>query len=592
MKRSFKRLTRLAVACLLILTLLAMAGVAAASPKEGRGPQGEHGDGQFEDADEAPWAAMYMEKMNLEGVVKGMPDGTFRPNQPVTHEQAVAMVLRVMGLEDQVQARVQTETQTELQAQLQARFGDAAKISSWAQAYVAEALDKGILSWGDDGRFKPNEPTTRLEVAVMLIKALGLADQAAQQTGKPAFTDSATIPPDKVGYILVAVDKGLVTGAPNPNGKGYVFQANKPVTRAEMTAFMDREDEAIDRPDEHEVKGTVAGVGAASITITKKDGTQATYDVAADARIFVEKKPGQLADIKAGDQANIHLDQNGVAFFLDIRYVTHVGGTVKAIDGASLTIIAKNGQELTYPIDPNCKVVIEAEENENEGEGDQGATGPAPAGNATGTAAPAAPSLADVKVGDPVGLELTRGVVTKIEVKELDEVEGTVTAVTAASGTTPGSITVKTKEGATLTYGVASEVQVRFEHDEQAANFSDIVVGDKVQLKFRDRLVAEIKVEEREGTEQPTQPTQQAQTQTLNGTVKSLDAAAKTFVVTVQAGQGGAATDYAVTTSDSTTYLKNGQPATFADLAVGQTVAVTGQAGASGQFAAEKVEIK
>ncbi len=579
MNRRFTRLSRLALALVLSLALLATTGVASAAPKGGKGSEDEHGSEMkgFADAGEASWAALFMEKMNLKGVVKGMPDGTFKPNSPVTHEQAVAMVLRVMGLEQEVQTRAQTQTQSQL------NFSDAGKISTWAQAYVAEAVDKGILSWGQDGRFNPNEPTTRLEVAEMLVKALGLADQAALQTGKPDFTDSATIPADKVGYVLIAVDKGLLTGAPSPNGKGYVFQGNKPVTRAEMTAFMDREDGALGEEDEHEIKGTVVSVattGDPSITVTRKDGTEDTYKVAADARIYVGKKPGQLADIKAGDQASLHLDADGVAIFIDIRYDEHVSGFVKAIttdSNASLTIIAKDGTELTYPISADCKVVIESEDEEKEEEG--GTTGTTPT-------TPAAPTLADVKVGDRVALEVTRGTVTKLEVKELDEVSGTVTALTAADGTAQGSITVQTKEGATVTYSLAAEVKIRFEEQEEAANVTDIVVGDKVELKFQNRLVAEIKVEHHEGAQTPS-------TQTLSGAVKSVDATGGTFVLTVQpATAGGAAVDYTVTTTATTNYLKAGQAASFTDLAVGQSVEVTGQAGTGAAFAAEKVEIK
>lgn len=581
MNLKFKRLIRLTLACFLTLALMATAGVATASANESKRPEGEHGSQakRFEDGDEASWAALFMEKMNLKGVVLGMPDGSFRPNAPVTHEQAVTMVIRVMGLE--------TEAKTKTGASL--TFKDNSKISSWALGYVEEAVEKGVLSWGQDGLFKPNEPTTRLEVAVMLVKALGLADQAAQQTGKLDFVDKTNIPQDQAGFILIAVDKGLVLGAPNSNGKGYVFQGNKPVTRAEMTAFMDREDGAIDQPDEDEVKGTVVSVtttGEPSITVTKKDGTEGTYKIAADARIFVEKKLGLLADVKPGDQVNLHLDQNGVAVFLDIRYVDRVKGTVTAISATSVTIIAKDGTESTYSIDLNCKVVIEAgEENDNQEGQTSGTTGTT--GTTVTMPTPAAPTVADVKVGDRVALELTRGVVTKIEVKELEDAEGTVTALTAASGTTPGSITIQTKEGATLTYSVAAEVKVRLQADEQAANFASIVVGDKVELTFKNRLVVEIKIEKQEGQDQPTQ------SQTLNGIIKSVDATAKTFVMTVQpAAAGGTAVDYTVTVSDTTTYVKNGQTATFADLAVGQTVDVTGKTGSDGKFAAEKVEIK
>jgi S1-C subfamily serine protease len=49
---------------------------------------------QFRDVSEHRWSAEYIKWMTDMGVLEGYPDGTFRPEQPVTREQAAAMLRR------------------------------------------------------------------------------------------------------------------------------------------------------------------------------------------------------------------------------------------------------------------------------------------------------------------------------------------------------------------------------------------------------------------------------------------------------------------------------------------------------------------
>ena len=72
----------------------------------------------------------------------------------------------------------------------------------------------------------------------------------------------------------------------------------------------------------------------------------------------------------------------------------------------------------------------------------------------------------------------------------------------------------------------------------------------------------------------------------VTGTVASVDAAAKTFVVTTGTGTVTVATDA------STTFKKNGAAATFGDVAAGATVDVEGTTQSSSAFLAKEVEIE
>lgn len=66
-----------------------------------------------------------------------------------------------------------------------ARFVDLG--SSWAEKYVNELSDKGVIQAESDGRFKPAEPITRAVLSMWMVRALGLENQPVSQ--QPSFPD-------------------------------------------------------------------------------------------------------------------------------------------------------------------------------------------------------------------------------------------------------------------------------------------------------------------------------------------------------------------------------------------------------------------
>ena len=90
------------------------------------------------------------------GYISGFEDGTFKPEEPVTREQFVAMILRY------------TKTSTEKGE----TFSDV-EINRWSAGFVYTAVKLGIISGYQDGTFKPENPVTRAEVARIVNVATG-----------------------------------------------------------------------------------------------------------------------------------------------------------------------------------------------------------------------------------------------------------------------------------------------------------------------------------------------------------------------------------------------------------------------------------
>ena len=85
-----------------------------------------------------------------------------------------------------------------------------------------------------DDSVLPNEEANRLWATTLLVKALKLeAEAKAQMKATLAFKDAKKIPAGSVGYVKVAVDKGLVNGF-----EDNTFKPEQRVTRAELAALL------------------------------------------------------------------------------------------------------------------------------------------------------------------------------------------------------------------------------------------------------------------------------------------------------------------------------------------------------------------
>jgi major membrane immunogen (membrane-anchored lipoprotein) len=185
----------------------------------------------FDDSDEAPWAEEYIGKMQSKEVIKGYGDGTFKPNAPVTRLEAIVMAVRLMELEEVAKAK---SSDTKL------HFKDASQIPQWGRGHVIVALEKGLFNSTED-KIQPNKPASRVWIVQLLVKALGLEEEALNQmTNIPDFDDVNDIPAGSIGYVNIAVEQGITTGYGD-----NTFKPNQPVKRGEMAAFLDRTNDGL-----------------------------------------------------------------------------------------------------------------------------------------------------------------------------------------------------------------------------------------------------------------------------------------------------------------------------------------------------------
>ena len=113
----------------------------------------------FHDLSWTHWARNWIEALYQAGLTSGYPDGTYRPENPVTRAEMAIFLLKGMGI-----------TPPALDGSHP--FSDIA--GHWAEIFIEELYDQGITGGYPDGTYRPENRVTRAEMAVFLVKAFNL----------------------------------------------------------------------------------------------------------------------------------------------------------------------------------------------------------------------------------------------------------------------------------------------------------------------------------------------------------------------------------------------------------------------------------
>lgn len=200
------------------------------------------------------------------GLVHGFPDGTFRPHQPVTRAQAVAVLLSAV--------RHLPQSPAHTLAPLPGRRGMAPPFTDvprrhWAYVPIAQAWQQGLIAGTASNRFSPERPVSAGELAQFLLRFLGPA-----AAGRADFVLSSLPEPPPPARAANAIPI-LLYHHLAPRGSGF-DQNSATVTPEEFAWQMDYLDAAGYRVlNAEELAAFLAGradVPARSVAITFDDG--------------------------------------------------------------------------------------------------------------------------------------------------------------------------------------------------------------------------------------------------------------------------------------------------------------------------------
>jgi peptidoglycan/xylan/chitin deacetylase (PgdA/CDA1 family) len=117
---------------------------------------------EFWDVQAKDWYYEAIAIASQAGYVTGWGDKSFRPNEPITREEASAMLGRLILIEENSQERI-----SHLHA-------DSDLVSDFARQYVTYFVHHELLEGYDDKTLKPQLPLSRAEAVVLLDRVAGL----------------------------------------------------------------------------------------------------------------------------------------------------------------------------------------------------------------------------------------------------------------------------------------------------------------------------------------------------------------------------------------------------------------------------------
>lgn len=193
-------------------------------------------DRQFSDV-ASHWARDAIARAAQLGFLSGYRDGSFRPEERIPRQQAIAALVAGLGL----------PIPSDTQGVLNKRYQDANQIDNWARDNIAAAVQAGLLNDTgtdlDSPRLNPKQAATRGETASLIAKSFDLpalnADrdvfgQPDPDPDEPAYRGpEVRISPQTTQVTLVQVDASDTSGTIEVNCLlGIVKITAQPTTNA------------------------------------------------------------------------------------------------------------------------------------------------------------------------------------------------------------------------------------------------------------------------------------------------------------------------------------------------------------------------
>lgn len=185
------------------------------------------------------WARTDVEILAAREIVDGIGGGLFDPGRPVTRAEFVKLLVAMLEQDADFRARISTGASDSGSASGAPSFSDVSA-NAWYYLYVEGAAALGLVV-GDNGAFRPNDPITREEMAVMVIRALNMAEEAGGAggsglaSGTLEFTDAGQIAGWARAQVALAVARGLLLGMDDGS-----FAPQDDTTRAQAAAVVRR----------------------------------------------------------------------------------------------------------------------------------------------------------------------------------------------------------------------------------------------------------------------------------------------------------------------------------------------------------------
>lgn len=470
------------------------------------------------------WAEEAIDDLVDRSILKGFPDGTFKPDNGIAKLDSLIIAARIAGV-DLTENVLYAEAANKQYAKALELYDINYKNE------VAYLLYKGILSEEDLSGFigdgvKANA-LKRHEAAVLLTKMMGGVKEATAVAGYSVdYVDLNDIPKASLPYVNYVNVKGVMKGMEDNK-----FMPYYEVTRAMMATMMYRAEKAnaydtFDiyvssvSPTANTVKGTV-------------DGEESTIAFTEDTRILIDGKVGTISQLVPGITLKITAKDDKIVYAeglaSTVQYSTT--GTVNAITttaGKKVLTMAPagvtDGTLDSYPLADGCVFKIDGVKS----------------------------SYSDIKTGMYAKLEIKAGQVTSVLVETKQTTYyGTLVSVDIDSTV---ALKVALNDGGEETFTLGADSSIT--RNGQTVEIRSLSAGDSVTLVVKAGVITKV--------------TATSKNATTDGSIVAINISADPSLVM---SVGGVEKEYKI--NSDTKFVVDGVDATIYDLRLGATAKVS-----------------
>jgi hypothetical protein len=172
----------------------------------------------FNDVSSDYWASDFIQELSNRGIIKGFPDGSFKPNAEVTRAQFASMLSGAFNVTP---------------VRNMVNFSDVNR-SFWAYSGIQASYTQGFMSGYPAGDFRPNERIPRAQALVSLANGLRYSPNGQTDTILALYNDANSIPGYARTGVAAATSQRIVVNYPDV----AQLNPNRTMTRAEAAAFI------------------------------------------------------------------------------------------------------------------------------------------------------------------------------------------------------------------------------------------------------------------------------------------------------------------------------------------------------------------
>lgn len=326
----------------------------------------------FKDVKESDWYSDDVAIAYNVGYINGTSKSTFSPTKEITREEAAVILARNLMM----QASVGESTS----------FTDSRELSSWSRGLVDTAASYKLISGYPDGSFRPHNPITRGETAIMVVNAVGTPVSKAEEYqlgsvyGNVLITASgATLKNTTIAgnlYVTAGVDLGNVLlenvtvlgeivlsgGGVSEGGDDSLVLRNVNGSKIIVDNLKNQQvslrvegDGTVDvtsvRTDTYIVDRTASGYGLKEIQLDGEDGR--VLKLSGNVKKVVNYTPKSYIGVESGQVETITIDEKATGSTLHIA----AGATVDQLNLDVGTTVTGDGDVANLTVNADGSTV-------------------------------------------------------------------------------------------------------------------------------------------------------------------------------------------------------------------------------------------